>query len=342
MKNAWRCLLGLCVALFGAALALWLDVPLPWLLGPLILTAATRLSGVASRCPSPVNRLGRWVIGVSLGLYFTPQVAASVAQHWALIVLGMTYALLLACIGSWAYRRYAGLDVSTAWFAAAIGSASEMANMAARHGARVDQVASAHSMRVLLVVVVVPFAFRWFGDHGGDVLPDVRELRWPGLAWLVLGAWASGWLFQKLRLPNAWMLGPMAFAMLVTLFDLRLSALPQWVSWAGQLCIGWSLGDKYRPDFLRSAPRLLAVATVSSLLFMGASALLGWGVAHLVELPAPTLILALVPGGIAEMTITAKVLGLGVPIVTAMQVMRMLFVVLGTGPIYRRWVARAG
>jgi uncharacterized membrane protein AbrB (regulator of aidB expression) len=45
------------------------------------------------------------------------------------------------------------------------------------------------------------------------------------------------------------------------------------------------------------------------------------------------------PGGIAEMCITAKVLQLGVPVVTAFHVTRYVAVLLLTAPIYR-WVAR--
>jgi uncharacterized protein len=52
-------------------------------------------------------------------------------------------------------------------------------------------------------------------------------------------------------------------------------------------------------------------------------------------LPAPTLILAMAPGGIAEMCITAKVLQLGVPLVTAAQVARVLVLLSSTGPGFR-------
>lgn len=340
MGRAWRAvLLGLGLALLGAALALWIGMPLPWLLGPLIITAATRISGVPSRCPQLVNKLGRWVIGVSLGLYFSPEVGASVLQHWPLIVFGMLYALLLAGFGWRIYHRFAGLDLSTAWFAAAIGSASEIANMAQRAGARVDQVVSVHSVRVLWIVLIVPFAFQWVADGMPASVPDIRDVRWPGLMMLMGLSFAAVWLAQRLRLPNAWMLGPLLVVMALSLSDLRLSALPREVSWAGQLCIGWSLGDKYRPDFLRSAPRLLMVVSVLTLLLIALSALVGWALAAMVDMPAATLILAYTPGGIAEMTITAKVLGLGVPVVTAVQVMRMLCVVFTTPVIHRRWVA---
>jgi uncharacterized membrane protein AbrB (regulator of aidB expression) len=48
-----------------------------------------------------------------------------------------------------------------------------------------------------------------------------------------------------------------------------------------------------------------------------------------------TAILASSPGGIAEMSLTARVLHLGVPIVTAFHVTRMVTVVLTIGPLYR-------
>ena len=49
--------------------------------------------------------------------------------------------------------------------------------------------------------------------------------------------------------------------------------------------------------------------------------------------------LALAPGGIAEMCITAKVLQLGVPLVTAAHVTRVIILLLLTGPLFG-WCAR--
>jgi uncharacterized membrane protein AbrB (regulator of aidB expression) len=47
-----------------------------------------------------------------------------------------------------------------------------------------------------------------------------------------------------------------------------------------------------------------------------------------------TAILATSPGGIAEMSLTAKTLHLGVPIVTAFHVARMVVLVLLIGPFF--------
>ena len=69
------------------------------------------------------------------------------------------------------------------------------------------------------------------------------------------------------------------------------------------------------------------------LLFAG---LLAWATG----LPWVTLLLGTSPGGITEMAITAKVLQLGVPVVTAFQVCRLVAVLVLVEPLYR-WRIRA-
>jgi uncharacterized membrane protein AbrB (regulator of aidB expression) len=48
-----------------------------------------------------------------------------------------------------------------------------------------------------------------------------------------------------------------------------------------------------------------------------------------------TMALATAPGGMAEMAITASVLGLGAPVATAFHVLRYVAVLLLTGPLWR-------
>ncbi|MCV6901717.1 MAG: AbrB family transcriptional regulator [Achromobacter xylosoxidans] len=331
----WRVAGGLAIALAGALLAVWAHLPLPWMLGALLLTAAVRIAGGATVCPRPARNAGQWVIGTSLGLYFTPQVIGHIGANAGPIVVGMLFALGLAFIGTALLRRYTDVDFKTAWFASAIGGASEMASLAERHGARIDRVATAHSVRVLLVVVTVPFIFQWWGVAGLDpTVPGPRTVHAAGLAALVALTCVGGLCFMKLRWPNPWVLGPMLAAMTLTACGIELSALPDYVPKVGQLLIGWSLGDRYRPDFFRAAPRFIAVVAAFTVVALALAFCLGALLSLWSAAPIPTLILGTTPGGIAEMAITAKVLQLGVPVVTAFHVTRMVFVVLVTGPMY--------
>jgi len=69
-----------------------------------------------------------------------------------------------------------------------------------------------------------------------------------------------------------------------------------------------------------------------------AALLMGWASG----LDARALLLGMVPGGIAEMSLTAEALNLLVPLVTAMQVLRLLLVLFLAGPVFRLCSGKLG
>jgi uncharacterized protein len=111
-------------------------------------------------------------------------------------------------------------------------------------------------------------------------------------------------------------------------------AWPQ-LSNAAQLVIAVSLGVRFQAGFLQAAPRWLASIALGTLGLLVLSGLFAWALVQACGLPLPTVLLATAPGGIAEMAITAKVLQLGVPVVTAFQVCRLVAVLLLVEPLYR-------
>lgn len=324
----------------AALLCSWLRTPLPWMIGPLLATAVARMSNHDLRCPVPAREAGQWVIGTALGLYFTPAVLKTLGSYVGYIGLGVLFAILLGIGCGWLLRRLTAVDRSTAFFAMAVGGASEMATQAERHGAQIDRVAAAHSLRIMLVVVVIPFSFKFLGLHGLDpYIPGAREVHPGGLLALVALTSISAYALRRIRLPNAWVIGPLIMTIALTANQWDLSALPHWTVDAGQLLIGISLGTRFSPTFLRTAPRYLASATFCSVVAILLAAVFGAGLAFISGIPLPTAILATSPGGIAEMSLTAKNLQLGVPVVTAFHVTRMVALVLLVGPIFRlgRW-----
>jgi membrane AbrB-like protein len=332
--------LTLAVGAIAAVLGQALHAPLPWMIGPLIATALGCIAGAPFAAAPPLRNAGQWAIGTALGLYFTPQVVGIVwSLGWA-IVAGIVWALLLgagfAAFLKWANPRNAALDRPTLFFASAIGGASEMAVLAERHGGRLDLVASAHSLRLLIVVIVVPFGFQFAGLHGLDpTLPGPQQVRLAGLLGLVVLTLAGAAAMLRLRIANAWVLGPLAVAFALTANGIELSAMPKWMVNGGQLFIGVALGSRFTPAFLHSAPRWLASVAVGTLVMIVLSAIYALVISRLSGLHPATVLLGTSPGGIAEMCITAKVLELGVPVVTAFHVTRMAAVVLLAGPMFR-------
>lgn len=330
----------LLLALAAAQLCLWLDTPLPWMIGPLFATAAACMLGAPLHAPVQVRAAGQWAIGTALGLYFTAPVVAALVSYAGSILLGVLFALLLGMGAGRLLQRISGADRCTSFFAMAVGGASEMAAQGERHGAAVERVAAAHSLRIMMVVGIIPYAIRWWGGHGLGAgldlfVPGAAQVSYGPLLLLVLLTCLGGVALLRLDVPNAWVIGPLFVAIALTAGGVHLSRLPEWMIRAGQLFIGISLGTRFTPKFVHTAPRFLASCALCSLAMMVVAAGFGLALAALDGIHPGTAILATSPGGIAEMSLTARVLHLGVPIVTAFHVARMVAVVLLIGPLYR-------
>jgi membrane AbrB-like protein len=336
--------LTLATALAGALLASGLHLPLPWFTGPLITLASANIAGARLPGLPHARDGGQWIIGIALGLYFTPTVMREILRLAPWIVVNIGFVWLLGLFGAWLLRRLSAESAVTCFFAAPIGGASEMATQAERNGGRVDRVAAAHSLRIMMVALIVPFALQWLGVRGADpYAPVAASFNLPGL--LLLGALAAAGaaVLARLGVPNQWMLGPLLVTAAVTAQGITFSALPTVVVNAGQLLIGVALGTRFAPEFFRAAPRYLAAVALVTLVYLGLSALFGWWLAGEAVLAVPTAVLATTPGGIGEMAITAKVLQLGAPVVSAFHSIRMATVVLTVGPVFRllrTWLER--
>ena len=346
-SNLTRTTFTLLMALLAAAACVQLGTPLPWMIGPLLATAVLSMLGAPTYSHMPLRNAGQWVIGAAMGLYFTPQVVALVLSLWWVIALNVLWALALGvAFGAWLYWVHhgpggfhiAGLSRSTTYFAAPIGGAAEMTLMAERRSGQVDLVASSHSLRVLLVTLIIPFGFQFAGLHGTDTtLPGPRIVSGPGLAALGALTGIGCWVMLKLERTNPWFLGPLAASLLLTASGHSWSAIPAWMSNAAQLVIGISLGVRFTRDFVHTAPRWLASVALGTLAMMVLCAGYAWLLAWATDLRWATVLLGTAPGGIAEMGITAKVLQLGVPLVTALHVTRLAAVLLLVEPMYR-WI----
>jgi hypothetical protein len=251
---------------------------------------------------------------------------------------------MLGALGGWILSRAAGIDGTTAFFASVAGGAAEMTLLGERYGARPDRVALGQSVRILAVVIVVPFALTYSGAHGSDAFQPTT-LAWDGggLALLLAIATGAAFLLSATGMPNAFMFGPLAAVIALTVTGIHLSSMPTLLSNCAQVVLGCALGARFQRRSLVSAPRYVLAVLISVAAAMLVAAAFAAFLAWASGLPMATLVLATAPGGIAEMCITAKVLALGVPLVTAAHVMRVLVLITTTGPTYlavRAWRAR--
>ncbi|AWK85390.1 AbrB family transcriptional regulator [Azospirillum thermophilum] len=334
-------LAGLLAGAAGGALASLAGIPLPWLIGALLGTAALRLVRIHAAVPEIVRKAGQLVVGVAIGLYFTPEVAAQVLWNGPLLVVGSVVLIAAGGLTGLLLARYAGIDPQTGWFASLPGGVSEMAVLAQRNGGDAALVALAQSLRVICVVIVVPtvITLLYGGSSASTAAPLQMPVRVVALALMGGAGLMAALVFDRLRLPNAYLFGGLAIGMAVAVFEVEASRVPDPLVNLAQLLIGSTLGCRFHQGGRWPGRRFVAGTVATTLLLIA----IGWGLAALLapalEIDIPTGVLGAAPGGVAEMSITAKVLHFSVPLVTAWHLVRIVLVT-SLGILFFRAISR--
>lgn len=328
-------------ALAGGALAQTLGLPLAWVMGAMLAVAALSLSsGTVRSQPPALRRAAQGGIGLALGLLLTPEVLRQIGDVGHLVAAGALTALVLSVLAAPVMQRLSGVDGPTAIYAVALGASAEMAMQARRAGADGAAVASAHALRIVLVTTSAT-ALAWSLGHQVAVPPAAAAgLPLPVLLALVTAGGLLAWGLQRLHVPNPWLLGPLlvgaAFAV-----QTGAAQLPGQLLVAAQVVIGWALGQNLTREFFRRAPRWLACVAVVTLGILTCCMAAAGAMAWLSGMPLMAAFIAMVPGGMAEMSVIAKNFGLSAPTVTAFHLARILLTVFLTGRL-AHWMLRSG
>jgi membrane AbrB-like protein len=312
-----------------------LDTPIPWMIGPMVAVATLSLTGIRLYPIPYARQMGQVILGSAVSLYFTPTVVAALGSNLAAIAAATVSAFLIGVLGAVILSRVSGVEPKSAFFASIPGGAMAMAVLAERYGAEIAPVAVAHSLRVSIVVIVIPFALTYSGIplEGAAYRPEVPLNPSVLVPWLAFG-FVLGEITERLRLQNGYLLAPIFFGAALTVSGVQLSAVPHWMTDFAQLMFGLVLGGRYERAFFARYRLFIPFALLNSVIVLLASVVVAAALAWGFGLPIATMIIATAPGGLAEMTITAQALQISVPLVVAFHLFRVVVVNMGTQYIY--------
>ncbi|MBC7131754.1 MAG: AbrB family transcriptional regulator [Roseovarius sp.] len=340
MKHAALTLGLLALAGLSGAGAQAIGMPLPYLLGPLIVSAliATALPGrlpEGYRFPEPVRLGFIAIIGLMIGAQVTPALFSE-AHHYALTLGAVTVFVGLAHgIGYTVFRRLGGYDHTTAFYASTPGGLYEAIEMGSAAGADLTRLIMQQFLRIIAVVTLLPFGLSlWLGAPVGSAAgvslarPDVP---WSDLPLIALAGLAGLGIGHVLRLPAGQLTGPLAVAAVLSLTGLLGFEIPQWLVNLAQVVLGTALGMRFtglsRALIVQGAG--LALVSATGMMAVG----LGLAVAlhGMTGEPVDVLVISLAPGGVAEMALVALSLSANPAFVTLHHIYRILLTVLVIG-----------
>lgn len=330
----------LAVAIPAGALFDWLDTPLPWMIGPMVAVAAINLMGVRVHDIPFGRQTGQVLLGSAVSIYFTPPVVAALGANLGAIVLATLSAFVIGGLGAAMISRVSHIDGKSAFFSSIPGGSMAMAVLAEKYGAQVAPVAVTHSLRISIVVIAVPYALT-YGGIPIEAAPYKPQLPFDPLilaVWLAAG-FVVGEVSERLRFHNACMMMPIFMGAALTMNGVQLSAVPEWMTDFAQLLFGLILGSRFERAFFAQNKLFIPSALINSAFILLMSVAVALGLAWGFDLPIATMILSTAPGGLPEMTITAKALQIGVPTVVAFHLIRVIVVNIGTQFIYSVFMA---
>lgn len=320
---------GPCLGLGAAGgLAFWsLGFPAPWLCGPMVATALWALSGRPIEMPVQLRDAGFLVLGVSIGSGLTLAALQGVGR-WPLSILALLLSLPLIVGAVQLYlQRGAGWARRDAFLAAVPGVLSYVVAMAIDRGADVRRVATAQSVRLFLLILLLPLAL---GSRAAPMpAPEAEDAGLAGIAGLCLAGLVAGWLLGRARLPAAYLFGGLAASGLAHLTGLVATALPQAVVIPALLIVGSNAGARFAGTDLATLRAILASSVVAFAIGMALAASVALAVSLLLDLAFAQTLLAFAPGGLDAMVVMAFALGLEPTYVASHQLLRFLCIAVG-------------
>lgn len=326
------------------AICLVLGLPLPWLLGGLLASSVLAIGGVApfgEAVGLPQNI--RWycvpVIGVSIGTAMTPQVLEDATRWWPSLLALLAYIPVAHALSFWAVTRMGGVDRATSFFGTMPGGFIESVVMAEEAGADDALVSVMQLLRLIICLTMIPLAFFFLtggavGSAGGAVI-GTAELSFTD--WLILiAAGAVGALAGRAMKLPAWVItGPFVLSCVVHLVGWVEGGPPAWLVGVTQAVIGITVGQRFVGKDHRLLARAARVAAVAVAVMLAVSGLFAAALQGLVEDGWRAVFLAFAPGGLAEMSLVALSLEIGVVYVTLHHVLRIILSV-----VWAKWAGR--
>lgn len=327
-----RIALALLLGALGGWLADLAGLPLPWMIGSMLATTFAALAGLPITMRMGFRAAMVVVLGVMLGSSFRPELLDQIVQWSTSLAVLLAYITVAGAASLLYFRWAARYDATTAYFAAMPGGLSEMILIGGALGGDARIISLTHSARLLIVVLLLPFAFQLFAGYAPETRPPVGPSLFAvdplDLAFLAACGVVGYLAARALRIPAAAVTGPMLLSAAVHLGGVTEAAPPLELVAAAQVVVGSAIGTRFAGTELAFVRRAVIVALGSTLVLLVATLGFAWGLAVWTGLPLPGLVLAYAPGGLAEMSLIALALSLDAAFVATHHILRIFLIVV--------------
>ncbi len=338
----------ICLALFLGVISgfifNWATLPLPWMLGAMFANIMASLIRLPVAGPNRLRPLVAIVIGVMLGSSFTPALFDQITLWVSSLIFMVGYLIAVAVVVVPFYKKVAGFDLSTAYFAGMPGGLMEMMIIGKDMGGDERSIILAHTSRIVLVVTLVAI---WFRVVQGIDLSDRSEFGVPFseipanelIVLVIVGA--LGYLLgRSLRLPAPMLLGPILVSAAVHSLGIIHNPPPSELVIVAQIFLGTIIGCRFIGTEPKTILRAIGLGLGATTLMLILTFSFAFACYQIFGQTLEQLVLAYSPGGLAEMSLVAMAMNADIAYVASHHLVRISFVMM-FAPLLFKFVLRA-
>lgn len=328
-------------ALAGLATFLLMDLPLPFLFGPMVGCLLAALMGFELKGYGQISVAARTILGVAVGTSVTPAVLAQIPQMAGSVALIPIYIAVIGLIGVPFFRRVCGYDLPTAYYASMPGGLQDMILFGQEAGADPRVLSLIHATRVLIIVTIAPILLTSVYGRGltNPMGTSLVQLAPVEVMLMIVAAWVGWKGGERIGLFGASILGPMIVSGAFSLGDLVHARPPSEAILAAQFFIGVGVGVHYVGVTAAELRKTISAGVAFVLILAVLAAFFAQVASRLGLAPALEAFLAFAPGGQAEMMVLAIVVGADLGFVVTHHLVRIILVIIGA-PIVAKVVTR--
>ena len=145
------------VSIPSAIIADYFNIPLAWMIGPMIATSLIALKGFQVLMPKLALSSILIILGLHIGNYIDQNLLAQMVNWIWTTVIMFFYIIVSILIVSKYLQKFSGYKEKTSIFSAAPGALGPLMILAEYEKSDLSQVATAHLIRLIIIITLFPF-----------------------------------------------------------------------------------------------------------------------------------------------------------------------------------------
>jgi len=316
------------ISIPSALLADLFNIPLAWMIGPMIAVSIAALNGFKIFMPKLALSSILIILGLHIGNYIDQNLLNQMVNWiWTTIIM-LGYIVVSILIVSKYLQKFSGYKEKTSIFSAAPGALGPLMILAEYEKSDLSQVATAHLIRLIIIITIFPFIIVNLSTSDSLELQKfdyMSQNHWD-LVLLIIASLIFIFFFDKAKVPAALLSGTLVASGVLQIFDIASYKLPDASINFCLLILGASVGCRFANKTVKEVANNSFHGLVATILLVLLGLIAAFIATFFVDNNFLTLILSFCPGGIYEVAVIAIAYDLEPDFVAFHHIIRLLFI----------------